>query len=196
MTRLQHLIYIHGFNSSPKSFKARELARYLDALPAAERPCLLVPQLPYEPDAAITVLRNTLDPLAGQSIGLIGSSLGGYYGLWLAEHYQLPLALVNPAVYPYRLLADYLGVNTNPYSGEIYQFTEREVAQLKALEVTTLTKPERYFLLTQTGDEVLDYREGVAKFQGCRQCVQTGGDHSFIDFAQMIPAILQFLDEA
>lgn len=193
MVSPQHIVYIHGFNSSPQSFKAQVLARYLAGVPVAERPSLHVPALPYEPAKAIQTLEQCVTSLLPATVGLIGSSLGGYYGLWLAERFRLPLALINPAVYPYRLLLDYLGETTHPYSGETYVFTEREVAQLKAFEVETITRPERYYLLTQTGDEVLDYREAVAKLAQVRQTVQVGGDHNFCDFERVIPDVLAFL---
>ena len=63
---------------------------------------------------------------------------------------------------------------------------------LRALAVPRITRPERYFLLAETGDEVLDWRLAVAHYAGSWQYVRGGGDHSFTDFAAQLPAILRF----
>ncbi len=52
--------------------------------------------------------------------------------------------------------------------------------------------PERYFLLSRTGDEVLDWREAVAFYAGAWQYVLGGGDHGWADFGDEIPAVLRF----
>ena len=55
-----------------------------------------------------------------------------------------------------------------------------------------ISRPERYLLLVQTGDEVLDYRLAVEKYRGARQVVIEGGDHGFRNFSDYIPMILEF----
>ena len=192
----RHLFYIHGFNSSPKSAKANLLAQYLRENPQQLKPDIEyhVPQLPYDPQQAVAILEQAIESCLPDPVGLVGSSMGGFYGTWVAEKYNLPLVLVNPAVRPYELLKDYLGENENIYTGEKYIFTEDHIEELKALDIEPITQPERYLLLTQTGDETLDYRQGVEKYAGCRQKVQQGGSHGFDGFENEIPAILKFLD--
>ncbi len=192
---MQHVFYIHGFNSSPQSAKARLLGDYLkEQHPAIQ---YQVPGLAYAPAVAIKTLGNAIEQVLRQDpqarIGLVGSSMGGFYGTWAAEQFDLPLVLVNPAVYPYRLLQDYLGENTNPYTGETYTFTEANIKELKALEVDPLTRPERYLLLAQTNDEVLDYREAVERYAGSEQIVEPGGSHGFDGFERHLDKIIQFL---
>ncbi len=184
-----HLFYIHGFNSSPQSAKARLLAQAVADLPHVH---YHVPALPYDPARAMVILRAEVEACLPQRIGLVGSSMGGFYGTCIAEQYDLPLVLVNPAVRPYELLRDYLGENENIYTGEKYIFTEEHIRLLQLLDVEPVTKPERYLLLTQTGDEVLDYRQGVDKYAGSRQIVETGGSHGFDHFGQHIPTIFSF----
>jgi predicted esterase YcpF (UPF0227 family) len=60
------------------------------------------------------------------------------------------------------------------------------------MRVTRITRPDRVFLLVETGDELLDYREAVAFCGGAWQFVRGGGDHVFQAFAEQIPAILRF----
>jgi predicted esterase YcpF (UPF0227 family) len=184
------LIYIHGFNSAPSSFKARITGERMRALGREGE--YLVPALPHRPAEAMTLLRNLIERHPGAA--LIGSSLGGYYATWLAEHYASPalrVALVNPAVRPYELLQGYLGPQKNLYTGAAYELTVQHVEELKALDVASIT-PERYLLLTRTGDEVLDYRLGVEKYRGARQWVIPGGDHGFGDFENYLDAVLAF----
>lgn len=192
----RHLFYIHGFNSSPKSAKATLLANYLRDHRNQLEPDIQfhVPALPYDPQKGIAILEQAIEACLPEQIGLVGSSMGGFYGTWIAEKYDLPLVLVNPAVRPYELLKDYLGENENIYTGEKYTFTEDHIRQLKALDIEPISKPERYLLLTQTGDETLDYRQGVEKYAGCEQKIQQGGSHGYDGFENDIPNILKFLD--
>lgn len=181
------LIYIHGFNSSPASFKARVLRNALaQRAPAV---AFMAPALPHSPQAAARLL----DALVAVNAGavLVGSSLGGYYATWLAERHNLRAVLVNPAVRPYELLEGHVGRQKNLYTGEEYDFTSAHVAELRALEHATIT-PQRYFLMVETGDEVLDYRHAVARYKGARQLVIEGGDHGFGDFEKYLDAVFEF----
>ena len=112
------LVYIHGFNSSPASFKAGVLRDVFERAGAGDR--LHTPALPPEPRRAMATLEATL--AAAGPCALLGSSLGGFYATWLAEHHDLRAVLVNPAVRPWRLLDKYTGINHNYHSGEAYQF--------------------------------------------------------------------------
>lgn len=185
-----YLVYIHGFNSSPLSHKARQTADYFSRAGMAH--CLAVPELPHEPARAIeelcAIIENRSLPVA-----LIGSSLGGYYATWLAEHYGLRAALVNPAVRPAALWQSHLGHNENFYSGRRYEITAAHVEQLRELEVPVLRRPENLMLLVQTGDETLDYRLAVDKYKSSVSIIQPGGNHSFVNFDAMLPDIIRFL---
>lgn len=125
------------------------------------------------------------------NFGVIGSSLGGYYSLYLHARFACPAVLVNPAIRPYELLTDYLGENTNLYTGETYTVKAEHMQQLKALEVQHIN-PAGLFLLTETGDEVLDYRQGLAKLYGASAWIRPYGDHAFADFSRTLPAIRAF----
>jgi len=186
------MIYVHGFNSSPDSWKARCLQAELERQGRGHQ--LRVPALSHWPAEAIEQLQSLIATVSGP-VTLIGSSLGGYYSTWLVEHCPaLRAVLVNPAVYPYRLLEEWLGQNTNLYTREQYQLTERHLEQLLALDCATLHDPTRYLLLVQTGDETLDYREAVDKYSACARFVQPGGSHGFEHFEALIPAVQAFAE--
>ena len=186
-----HLFYVHGFNSSPQSAKAQLLGR---AVQDNAKIQFHVPTLSYDPKRAIDILCEAVEACLPNAIGLVGSSMGGFYGTWVAEKYDLPLVLINPAVRPYDLLKDYLGEVENPYTGEKYTFTLEHTDLLKQLDVAQPSQPERYLLLTQTGDETLDYKQGVEKYSASKQIVEQGGCHGFDNFEQHIPTILEFFD--
>ncbi|EGG99283.1 Putative esterase2C [gamma proteobacterium IMCC2047] len=185
------LIYLHGFNSSPDSFKARFLGEYLSQRGAEKR--YLVPALSYQPAEALASVRQLIEKHAATAeITLIGSSLGGYYATNLAEQYGLRAVLINPAVYPYRLLKDYLGINRNYHTGEEYEMRPEYMQQLLDIEVPYISEPQRFLVLLQTADETLDYREAAEKYANAQLCIEQGGSHGFDDFEQKIPQLLEF----
>jgi predicted esterase YcpF (UPF0227 family) len=184
------LIYIHGFNSSSQSGKARELAAWMAERGLAES--YACPDLPHRPAEAIALLEGLIATSRGPA-KLVGSSLGGFYAAQLAEKHGLKAVYVNPCVGCHNKLAAEVGKrHKNWHTGEEYPFTERHVAELNALKVDKLSRPENHLLLAETGDEVLDYREAVAFFAGARQIVLDGGDHGFSQFTRYIPTILEF----
>jgi len=184
------LLYIHGFNSSSRSGKARELGDWLHQRGLGET--YVCPDLPHRPAAAIQLL-DGLIAASATPVKLIGSSLGGFYATWLAEQHGLKAVLVNPCVDCHRKLAGMVGqMQKNWHSGEEYLFSPEHAAELNACAVTAITRPERYLLLAETGDEVLDYREAVGYYTGAQQVVLEGGDHGFSRFTDYLPAILAF----
>jgi len=184
-----NILYIHGFNSSPLSEKA-ELTRcyFAKSYPDVEFIC---PQLPSSPNEAIEMLDNLVKTKCDETWWLMGSSLGGFFSTYLSEKYQLKAVLINPAIKPYELLVDYLGEQENPYTNERYIVKRSHMNDLKQLACEIITK-KSYLVMVQTGDEVLDYRQAVTKYKNCQLIVQSGGDHSFIDYQTMLPQIASF----
>jgi predicted esterase YcpF (UPF0227 family) len=182
------IVYLHGFCSSPASWKARLLAEHLASLGLGDR--FLCPTLSPVPQQAIEDVEDLLQR-AERPLTLVGSSLGGYYASWLAEKYDLRAVLINPAVQAPALLAGLVGEHANFHSGEKFTFTAEHAEQLRALSPLAVT-PSRYLLLVESGDEVLDYRLAVTRFAGCRQTIVHGGDHSFASFASVLPQIVDF----
>ena len=182
------VIYIHGFNSSPRSTKAQVLKSKLEALGGGTE--FSAPALPHRPAEAAMLLDTLVARHPGAAV--VGSSLGGYYATYLAEKHGIKAVLVNPALRPYELLRSQLGVQRNFHTGAEYGFTQQHLDELAALEVPAITRPERYLLMVETGDEVLDYRQAVERYRGCRQLVIEGGDHSFSTFAHHLDAVLAF----
>ena len=184
------IVYLHGFNSSPASGKARQLGEYMAGRGRqADYHC---PALPNSPREAIAHVEAELARRHPEAVTLIGSSLGGFYATYLAEKHGWKAVLVNPAVHAHQLMRGALGPQTNWHSGEKWELTEAHLAELAALDVPAISQPERYLLLVQTGDEVLDYRDAVAYYAGATQIIEDGGDHGFAGFERHFQTILDF----
>jgi len=153
-----------------------------------------VPALPPEPSQAIEELLDLHD--AKSFDGLIGSSLGGYYSLYLHAKLGLPAVLINPAAKPYELLQDYVGWNENMYTGERYEVKPEHMTQLLALDVDReKLRLDRLFLLSESDDEVLDYRQAATKLNGAKMYLSRGGEHAYLQFSAHLPAIKHFFNE-
>lgn len=186
-----HLLYLHGFRSSPGSTKARMMSAWVHA----QRPDItwLCPQLAASPREALARLRTGTADWPAAKTAVIGSSLGGFYASVLAESLGCRAALLNPAVDPARDLAAHIGASTAWHSGEAFEFRAEFVDELRAMTPTALTHPERYFAVIAKGDEVLDWREMSGRYAGCRIKLLEGSDHAITDFADHLPDVVRFL---
>ncbi|SEK59888.1 hypothetical protein SAMN05216359_102337 [Roseateles sp. YR242] len=190
--RRTHLLYLHGFRSSPRSAKAQRMARWV----AAHRPDLVLasPQLPPSPLDAVALVNELVQDWPRDTMAIMGSSLGGFYATHLAERTGARTALINPAVDPARDLADYIGEQTcwqNP--DEHFYFRPEFVGELRALEVGPLTHPDRVMAVIAKGDEVLDWEEMVGRYPGSEIRLLEGGDHALSDFDDHLEALTAFL---
>lgn len=180
------ILYLHGFNSSPQSHKAQLMGKYLaERGLAGEYACPALP--PSAKDALQEVERFRLD---GNTC-FVGSSLGGFYATYLAEKHAARAVLINPAIEPHVGLRAYLGTQKNLHTGEPYELTEAHLREWQELYVPRIT-PQRYLLLVETGDEVLDYRQALQRYAGAAQVVVQGGDHSLQSFPRHLRRILEF----
>ncbi|MGJ7916855.1 YqiA/YcfP family alpha/beta fold hydrolase [Massilia sp. LXY-6] len=193
MNAAQHLLYLHGFRSSPRSFKARVVYQRMTQLGRAQ--ALICPQLPASPKAAMELVLRLAERHAAKgenALAIVGSSLGGFYATWLAERFGCRAVLINPAVDPLKDLDKHVGVTTAWHSDEPFEFKREYIDELAELKVARITRPERYFLLAATGDEVLDYRDMVAHYAGAHQHVIEGSDHAVSEFEDHVDELLGF----
>ncbi len=182
------LVYLHGFRSSPQSFKARILDERMRRRGHGER--FVCPQLPPSPAEAVELVLREIAPGADDT--LVGSSLGGYYATWLAERSGARAALLNPAIDPARDLAAYVGELRGYHDDRPFRFEARYLDELRALHAGALRDATRCLLVAAKGDEVLDWREMVARYPGVRTILLEGGDHGLTDFDALADAVLDF----
>ncbi len=187
-----HLLYLHGFRSSPMSAKARQTHAWM----LAHRPDVhwWCPQLPPSPREAIALLEQGTAGWPDDGSAVIGSSLGGFYATVIAERRGWRAALLNPAVEPARDLARHIGETTAWHSDDRFFFRAEYVDELRALAPPALRDPQHYFAVIARGDEVLDWREMSARYAGARIKLLEGGDHALSDFDAHLPDVLAFLD--
>lgn len=187
-----HLLYLHGFRSSPQSAKARQTQAWVQAQhPQVRWWC---PQLPPSPQAAMALVQEGIAAWPRHTMAVVGSSLGGFYATWVAERTGCRAALLNPAIHPARDLARHIGEQTSWHDPHDRFFFRAEfVEELQALHCPLITRPERYFALICQGDEVLDWREMHGKYSNCPGVLLEGGDHAISDFERHLPKVMGHL---
>jgi uncharacterized protein len=189
---ITHLLYLHGFRSSPQSTKARMMAAAVRA--RAPQVVWRCPQLPPSPAAAAQLILNTVQGWPPQGTAVIGSSLGGFYATWLAERLGCQAVMLNPAVHAARDLARHVGRHPQWHDPtEFFEFKAEYLDELRALETTGLRHPSRYFSVIAKGDEVLSWQEMTARYAGAHIRLLEGSDHAISDFAEHLDAVFGFL---
>lgn len=191
---MKHVLYLHGFLSSPKSVKAQATKMYFEQhYPDV---CLHIPALSNYPATVGAQLLTLLDEnplLLKDGLRVIGSSMGGYLATYLIERFHGKAVLINPAVRPYELLRDFIGQHENPYTGDVFEIVESDMSAIKKLDVGQIKDASSYRVMLQTNDETLDYRLAEQKYANSQLIIEQGGDHSFVGYENHLPAIAKFL---
>ncbi|MDY0123742.1 YqiA/YcfP family alpha/beta fold hydrolase [Sulfurimonas sp.] len=180
-------IYIHGFGGSGCGVKAELFRTYFKSI---DEP-FIAPSLSYVPNLALKTLEEMIESYGG-SVNLIGSSLGGFYAMYLAEKYALKAVLINPSVKPYETLKKVLGMAPNFYDESSFEWRESHIEMLKGYKAEP-KKQENFFVLLQKGDELLDYREAVNRLPNAKFAIEEGGSHSFENIEKYFDEIKGYL---
>jgi uncharacterized protein len=190
---ITHLLYLHGFRSSPQSVKAQRMAQEVESNhPTVTWWC---PQLPPSPKEAMGWVADGIAHWPQDGMAVVGSSLGGFYATWVAERMGCKAVLLNPAVNPARDLAKYIGKQTSWHDPQVRFFVEPGfVDELHALGCGALQNPMNYLTVIAKGDEVLDWREMHARYAATQVRLLEGGDHAISDFEVHVPAVMAHLD--
>jgi len=186
------IIIIHGFGSAGRGGKAMLFREYFKK----KNQSCIAPSLSYIPELAIDTLEQLIE-LCDEKVSLIGSSLGGYYAIYLAEKYGLKAVLINPAVDSSRTLKQALnkrGLATNYYDNTQFSWTTQHVEMLKKYRVDNIQNG-KYLLLLQKGDETLDYRDALAKLPNTNMIIEEGGTHPFEGIERFFSLIEDFVLE-
>ncbi len=184
-------VYLHGLNSSGGSYKAGILRERLAPL------TVLAPDYPaHQPDKAIDrlscLLRELVEgPDAASGLILIGSSMGGFYGQYLARLFDVEhLLMINPALEPWRVLPEFLGQTTLTALGETYQVTREMIEQTRRYGVADPCDGIPTTIFIDAEDEVISPAITQGLYANCgRVMTFPGGDHSFQHLDEAIAVI-------
>ena len=184
------IIYLHGFNSSAESKKSKILNSYLEKEKLIN---LESPNLNNSPKKAIFQIEKIIRESSSR-VCLVGSSLGGLYATFVADKYNLKSVTINPVVTNHISgMRDLVGSHKNFHSEEEYEFTLKEYFDLQKLGLEKLKKPLNHFCLIKMSDEVLDHNVTFAFFSKSYVLSEKGGNHSYDDFFEKIPLILDHM---
>lgn len=195
-----HILYLHGFLSSPMSAKAQEMRQYVaHHFPHIQLHMPMLSGIPSKAVEQATTRFSALQHAYGeQLLGVVGSSMGGFLATHLVETVSAPeyapkAVLINPAVAPHRLFHEYLGAHVNPYTQEQFTLTHADIDVLEQRYIDHIQAPEQFQVWLQTADEVLDYRLAETLYHASDLHIRDGGDHAYQDFSRELPAVCQFL---
>lgn len=191
--RLSHLLYLHGFRSSPESAKAQQtLAWFAQHYPDV---VVEIPQLPPSPHDAAQLIQSVLNNWPQLTMAVMGSSLGGYYASWAWSQWHCPAVLLNPAVQPARDLTAYIGEHTSWHDPlEKFYFQQQYIEELKEMDSAGVASTAPLLALIAKGDEVLDWQEMAQRYQHAQCIVLEGSDHALThEFEQHLPKLAKFL---
>ena len=187
-----HLLYLHGFRSSPQSNKARILGDHIASQHSRVR--WWCPQLPPSPLEAAALIAEGIASWPRETMAVVGSSLGGYYASWVAQLARCKSVMINPAVNPARDLEGFIGEQTSWHDPQdSFFFRPEYIDELRQLDTRAMTPAAPEMVLIALGDEVLDWREMSERYPHALQLVQEGGDHALSDFAEYLDRIEEFL---
>ncbi len=180
------ILNIHGFASNGLSKKSLILREHFEDK-------LISPSLSNIPTLAFDTCEQIIKCIqkSGQSVHLIGSSIGGFMSTYLSEKYNLKAVLINPAITPYEFTS-FVGMRENYYDHSKFESTDEHRKLLKNYAIKTLTKPENFLVLLQKGDTLLDYKDAQKAFCDARLVIEEGGSHSFENFQSKLSMIEDF----
>jgi predicted esterase YcpF (UPF0227 family) len=179
------MLFIHGLGSCGWGEKSLLLRQHF----GIER--VIAPNLPFDPAAAIAFLRALITRYPVRC--LAGSSLGGFFATVLNTERQLPAVLINPVVRPHELLQHHLGPQIRWCDERPFEVDHGYLDTLQRLHRDAPAADERYLVLLQQGDEVLDYRQAAAYYANKDVINRPGGNHRFAGFGEYLPTIDQWL---
>lgn len=179
------IIYIHGFGGSGEGYKAKAFREYF----ARHNIPFLAPSLSYVPTLAISTLEEIAQNF--KEVTFIGSSLGGYYALYLAKKFGTKAVVINPALYPYERLKEALGKALNFYDGSYFTWSEGYLDMLKLYDTQSVSS--KILFLVQKGDEVLDFNDVYKKYKNPQVLLEEGGNHSYEGVESKFELIEKFL---
>jgi len=185
------ILYFHGFASSSNSNKAKILKKYISKnYKNAE---IIIPDIDNNFKLAVNQIHDLIDN-AKHPIVFIGSSLGGYYASYFSSKFKTKSVLINPAIPPLKDFEIYLGENENYSTGEKFIITPEDIRYIRKMSYKKYSNAENTYVLLESGDEVLNYKETTKYFSGSYLDIVYGGSHSYESLDEKLKNIVNFIE--
>jgi hypothetical protein len=185
------ILYLHGFASSSNSNKAKVLKNYISKnYKNAE---IIIPDLNNNFKLAVSQI-NELINSAKYPIVFMGSSLGGYYASYFSSKLKTKSVLINPAIPPLKDFEMYLGENENYSTGEKFIITPEDIKYIRKMSYKKYANTENTYVLLESGDEVLNYKETAKYYSSSYLDIIYGGSHSYESLDEKLKNIVNFLE--
>jgi predicted esterase YcpF (UPF0227 family) len=168
------ILNIHGFASHGKNSKSEALRNNGYEV--------ISPTLPVDPKEAIELLEKKME---GVTV-IMGTSLGGFYALYLSSKYGIPALLINPSTEPDVTMGAKLGVHTNWKTGETLEWTEDHMNSLAELQNEVDRERTDRLVLLGTEDDVIDPEVTKKNLSPFADFLEYETDHRFSMFEEVL----------
>ena len=186
------ILYFHGFASSSKSDKVEILKKFFSN--EITKAKIIAPDLSNNFSETISQIEKLIEKYSKFEIGLMGSSLGGYYASYFATKLKAKAVLINPAIYPLEGFEIYLGKNKNFSTGEEFYITDEDIKYLRTISYKEYKNQRNTLILLESNDEVLSYKKTCSYYYGSYFDITFGGDHSYTSLSKKLNKIKNFLN--
>jgi predicted esterase YcpF (UPF0227 family) len=168
------ILNIHGFASHGENSKSKALRE--------NGYKVISPTLAIDPKEAIKQLEDSLDGVST----LMGTSLGGFYALYLSTKYKIPALLINPSTEPNLTMSAKVGrSHTNYKTGLEFEWTLDHMKSINKLYSQVDLTKEDLLILLGSNDTVVD-PEVTKRNLINAEFLEYNTDHRFSMFEQVL----------
>ena len=185
------ILYLHGFASSSNSNKAKDLKKYISR--NYKNTEIIIPDLNNNFKLAVSQIHELINS-AKHPIVFMGSSLGGYYASYFSTKLKTKSVLINPAIPPLKDFEMYLGENENYSTGEKFIITPEDIKYIRKMSYKKYANTENTYVLLESGDEVLNYKETAKYYSSSYLDIIYGGSHSYESLDEKLKNIVNFIE--
>ncbi|OQK16526.1 hypothetical protein AU255_01065 [Methyloprofundus sedimenti] len=194
------IIYLHGFNSASLDLDGNLLTGK-EKLLLMQEFCAQKDILFYTPNVDYRDFEGIVEDMLLQwnqfldqsyDVVFMGSSMGGFASEYLAMKTGCKASMINPAITPSELLAQFMGVTENFETGQPYSWNQSHCEQYREYETELESSNQNLdrTILLDMADELIDAKNTLLKYQEKAKIVSyDGGSHSFEHMREALPVI-------
>lgn len=184
---MKNIIYIHGYKGENSS-KGKKLQAYFDGDDYKVHTPI---QDPDSPNNTISKIVELINELGTDSIFVVGSSRGGFYGLRVVQLTNVPCLLINPALnFSQANYENMMAVDGKERTEKVY----KEIIEIREKIVSEPINQNLINLYISENDEILDHSE-LMRFISNPKSIELFEDtHKFYGFEATLPKVKQMID--